>query len=92
MVSVDKYVRTVTIYVRMKLTASKLRDNIYRILDEVLETGTPAEIVRRGKKLKIVPADKTETSRLKRLKRRKGVWVGDAEDLVHIDWSSEWKP
>jgi hypothetical protein len=31
------------------VTASKLRENIYRILDQVLETGVPVEIERRGR-------------------------------------------
>jgi len=31
----------------MKLSASSLRQNIYRILDEVLETGVAVEIERR---------------------------------------------
>ena len=38
----------------MRLTASKLRADIYRILDQVLETGVPIEIERHGKILKIV--------------------------------------
>lgn len=41
----------------MKITASKLRENIYRVLDQVVETGVPVEIERRGRRLKIVPAD-----------------------------------
>jgi hypothetical protein len=36
-------------------TASRLRENVYRILDEVLETGVPVEIERRGKILRIGP-------------------------------------
>ena len=44
------------------ITASKLRENVYRILDEVLETGIPVEINRRGKKLKIVRTEETESS------------------------------
>ncbi len=32
----------------MKVTASKLRENIYSILDEVLETGVPVEITRKA--------------------------------------------
>ena len=33
----------------MTLTASKLRENICRILDQVLETGVPVEVRRKGK-------------------------------------------
>lgn len=35
-------------------------DDIYRILDRVLETGIPAEIERGGKLLKIVPVEREE--------------------------------
>ena len=35
-------------------------EDIYRILDQVLETGVPAEIERRGKLLKIVPVETEE--------------------------------
>jgi hypothetical protein len=74
----------------MPVTASKLRENIYRILDQVLETGVPVGVERRGKILKIVP---TETSRkLDNLIDRKDFIRGDSEDLVHLDWSSAWRP
>jgi len=39
----------------MAMSASELRQNIYNLLDEVLETGIPLEIERKGKKLRIVP-------------------------------------
>ncbi len=74
----------------MKVTASKLRENVYRILDQVLETGTPVEIKRKGRTLKIV-SEKPATQKTSRLIRR-DVIHGSAEDLVHQDWSTEWKP
>lgn len=73
----------------MILTASKLRENIYRVLDQVLETGEPAEIERNGRRLRIVADDLP--SRLDRLVRRPDVVAGDSEDFVHLDWSGEWK-
>ncbi len=73
----------------MPVTASKLRESIYRILDQVLETGVPVEIERRGKILRIVPAE--PASKLANLKRRKYL-RSDPERLVHIDWSGEWRP
>ena len=76
----------------MKITASKLRENIYRVLDQVVETGGPVEIGRRGKRLKIVPADEPVRGKLDRLEPHPDAIVGDPEDLVHLDWSSEWKP
>jgi hypothetical protein len=38
----------------MVVTASELRMNIYRLLDQVLETGVPLEIERKGRTLQIV--------------------------------------
>ena len=73
----------------MALTASKLRENIYRVLDEVLATGQPVEIERNGRRLLIV-AD-AQPSRLSRLVKRSDIVVGDSEDFVHLDWSSEWR-
>jgi hypothetical protein len=71
----------------MPITASKLRENVYRILDEAIETGKPVEVVRKGTVLTIVPPKRV--SRLDNLKKRK-VFVGDVEDIIHMDWSKEW--
>jgi antitoxin (DNA-binding transcriptional repressor) of toxin-antitoxin stability system len=71
----------------MRVTASALRQDIYRILDRVLETGEVVEIERKGKLLRIVPPEPRR--RLDRLPRRDYI-VGDPEDLVHLDWSDEW--
>ena len=71
----------------MKVTASGLRQNIYSILDQVLATGEPVEIVRKGHKLRIVPEQKP--SKLSRLKKRSCV-VGDPDSIIHLDWSKEW--
>lgn len=73
----------------MTLTASKLRENIYRILDRVLETGVPVEVRRKGRTLRIVPTD--PPSRIARLKRRSYL-LEDPEGIVHLDWSREWQP
>lgn len=74
----------------MALSASKLRANVYRLLDEVLETGKPLEIERNGEILVIVP--RKAESIWDRLPRSKGFIVGDPDELIHMDWSSEWNP
>ncbi len=74
----------------MAITASKLRADVYRLLDEVLETGQPLEIERNGKTLVIAPKEKL--SFWDRLPRREGFIVGDPDELIHVDWSSEWNP
>ncbi len=72
------------------LSVSALRANLYRLLDEVVETGVPLEVERNGSLLRIVPAKKA--SRLANLKPHPGTIIGDPEDMVHIDWSTEWRP
>lgn len=79
----DLEVPTVTMRV------SALRENIYRILDEILETGVPVEIERKGRLLLIAPL--APQSKLANLRPRDLI-VGDPEDLVHLDWSGEWNP
>ena len=73
----------------MALTASKLRQDVYRILDQILETGIPVEIERNGRTLRIVPDD--PPTKLSRLVRRE-VMREDPEAYVHVDWSDAWKP
>ena len=70
----------------MRLKASKLRRNIHRILDQVLETGAPVEIEHRGKLLEIVC--KEPPSKLERLKPRDYLRTAP-EELVHLDWLGE---
>jgi prevent-host-death family protein len=71
----------------VKVTASQLRQNVYSILDETLETGVPVEIVRKGRVLRIVPDQKP--SKLARLKKRACI-VGDPDSIVHMNWLKEW--
>jgi len=74
----------------MPVSASELRQNVYKLLDQVLETGLPLEIVRKGRRLRLVPAD--APGKLERLVEHDDYIVGDPEDLVHMDWSGEWQP
>jgi hypothetical protein len=77
----------------MALSASKLRADVYRLLDQVLETGKPLEIERNGKTLLIVPKEKEKKgSKLDNLPYRPGYIIGDPDELIHMDWSSEWNP
>ena len=71
----------------MTITASKLRENIYQILDEVIATGTPVTISRKGQTLQIIPEKRV--SKLSRLKKRSG-FVGDPDDIIRMDWLKEW--
>ena len=70
-----------------RYTASGLRENIYSVLDEILETGNPVLLERNGRRLRIVP--EIPILKLAKLKARK-VIKGDPKDITHIDWSKEW--
>jgi hypothetical protein len=74
----------------MAITASQLRANVYRVLDDVLESGIPVEINRGGRQLRIIAVDAPDL--LSRLVRRTDIVTGDSEDFVHLDWSGEWNP
>lgn len=72
----------------MPLSTSALRQDIYRLLDAVLETGEPLEIERRGRILRIVaesPSDK-----LSRLAPDPEFVRGRADTLVQAGWDSYW--
>lgn len=73
----------------MALKASSLRKNLYRILDQVLETGVPVEVQHQGKILRIGPVELR--SKLDNLKPRPYL-LSDPEELVHLDWLGEWRP
>lgn len=75
----------------MTLTASRLRSDVYKILDGVLETGEPVEIERKGRILRIV-VDYPTGSKVSRIRKRPGLINGNPKDLAEIDWSKEWNP
>ena len=70
------------------ISATKLRQNLYHILDSVIDTGIPVEIVRKGRLLRITPEERIP--KWDRLEKHE-VIEGDPDDLVHIDWSGEWR-
>jgi prevent-host-death family protein len=69
------------------ITVTELRGNIYKLLDEVLNTDIPIEINKGGRKLKIVPVEKV--NKLQKLVSRPNVIKGNPDDLVDISWEKE---
>jgi len=72
----------------MPVTASQLRQDVYQLLDRVLETGEPLEIVRKGRTLRLI-ADPLKP-RLDLIRPDVDLIVGDPEDLVGLGWAEEW--
>ena len=69
------------------VSATQLRGNIFKLLDDVLHSGVPIEIVKNGKKLRIVPVEKE--SKIDNLIPRPDVIKGNPKDLVEISWEGE---
>lgn len=71
------------------ITVTRLRSDLYKVIDEVIKTGIPVEIDRNGKKVQIVAVE--PKLKLDNLIKRPEVIIGDPETLVHIDWLEHWK-
>lgn len=77
---------------REPMNATELRKDIYRVLDEVLDTGIPQEIRRGERRLLIVTAEgpRRPRLRLETLPRRQAINC-TPDELIETGWSEEWK-
>lgn len=66
------------------VTATELRSDVYKLLDEVLATGVPLEIKKAGRTLRIVPVEPVD--KFADMEFRPDVVNGDPADLIHIEW------
>ena len=71
----------------MAITTTELRQNIFRILDSVIELGRPVSIQRKGHIVQLVPTQKKN-----KLDNLKAHPFSDEplEAFDHIDWTHEW--
>lgn len=74
----------------IQYTATKLRANLYKVLDQVLATGKPVEIEWGGKLLRIVAVN--PPNKLDRIVPHPNYIAGNPEEIVHMDWFAGWKP
>lgn len=78
----------------MAITATKLRSDLYRVIDDVLRKGVAVEVELRGKKVRIVPAEPRD--KLANLVKRPDVIVGDPGRLARVrtfdeaKWRKKW--
>ncbi|MEJ2282145.1 MAG: type II toxin-antitoxin system Phd/YefM family antitoxin [Desulfobacterales bacterium] len=63
------------------ISLTALRNNLFKIVDQVIETGNPVLLERKGQKLKIVLEEKK--SKLDNLKSHNCI-TGDPDDLVQV--------
>ena len=72
------------------LTATELRANLYRVIDEVIATGEPCRIVRDGHAVEIVRAGHRKRRRdLSKLTKRPGGLNCTFDELVATTWPYE---
>lgn len=72
-----------------KLSLTQLRSNLYQTVDNVIKSGVPVEVERHGYKVQIRLLQ-PKKSKLDNLVKNPRAIIGDPEDIVHMDWSSEW--
>ena len=72
------------------LTATELRANVYRTLDEVIKTGRPRTIIRGGNRL-IITLERDRRLRIEDLPERQAIEC-TPDELVETSWEGEWKP
>ncbi|MDD3323649.1 MAG: hypothetical protein PHN38_00800 [Sulfurospirillaceae bacterium] len=73
----------------MVVTPSKLRENLYNLLDSVLEKGELIEISRKGQILRIVAQKRP--LRFDNIIPKK-ITSAEDKDLINVDWEDGWKP
>jgi len=71
----------------MSISVSAFRSNIYNMLDDVVKTGKPLELDRKGARLTIVPLEAKK--KLDNLVKH-CVIVGDPQSLVDLDCTEGW--
>ena len=74
----------------MTITPTEFRKNLFNILDTLLESGKTLEIKRNGHIFKVIPPRRKR--KLDRLVPHSDAVIGKSDDLIHRDWSDEWKP
>ncbi|MBT3309019.1 MAG: type II toxin-antitoxin system prevent-host-death family antitoxin [Gammaproteobacteria bacterium] len=76
----------------MQITATELRKDLFNSLDQVIETGIPLEITRKGHTLRVISDEPPH--RLKNLVPHHTI-LGDAEALAELsvyEWSNNTQP
>jgi hypothetical protein len=69
------------------ISLTALRSKLFRIIDQVIQTGNPVIVERKGRRLKIVLEGRK--SKLENLKPRKCI-IGDPDDLARLK-VGEWR-
>lgn len=76
----------------MAVSPTQLRENLYKILDEIISSREPVEITRKGYVIKLVLSEEPSPKKLSALKPHPGtILSNDPESIIHMDWSELWQ-
>jgi hypothetical protein len=73
-----------------RMSATRLRAELFKTLDQVVSSGESVEIERPGGTVRMVLA--ASGSRLARLSPHPGTVSGNPEDLATLSWEDAWQP
>jgi len=72
------------------MTVTQLRKNIYQILKKIAESGQDIIIESKGRRFRISSMDNCgKLEKLSKKPKRKA-FIGNSDEIVEMDWSSEW--
>ena len=74
----------------MSINPTQLRSNLYQILDQIISTEEPVEIIRNNKILEISIKKNPTKAKLDTIKPHYGTIKGDADQLLQNDWLADW--
>ena len=72
------------------MKATNLRKNLFKVLDKAARTGQPVEIESKGRKFRIISLEPSD--KFAKLAKHPDAFSGDLDDLIQIDWKTEWRP
>ncbi len=80
----------------MTLTLEQFQKDALPWLAKLNQTGETLMLVAGDRKFEVRPAPRPPSANaevdLQKLLPKRDIIIGDPEDLVHLDWSSEWRP
>ena len=71
------------------ISTTALRANLYRLLDQVLESGEPLRVKRGKRSLIIMPEDRGRRRDLSKLARREAITC-TPDELIEAGFADEW--
>ena len=78
----------------MIVSVTKLRKELFKLMDQIAQSGEPVFVERNGIKIKISRDESSEISKFDRIKEFQGesVLKCPIEEIENIEWDSVWEP